>query len=226
MNTDFQDRALLQLMQLCSPSLPIGGFSWSQGLEFAIDCGYVANEEQMGRWLTALLQSNLAQLDLPLLLRLYRARQQDDNEQLQHWNQLALASRETAELLLEDEQMGAALSKLLADVHGISIVSQVAAPLSYLTAFAVASVHLSIAERAMLSGFVWSWLENQIAAAIKTIPLGQTAGQRLFQNHLKTVESVLKAAYDVTDSALGMSMPGQVLASMFHEEQYCRLFRS
>lgn len=221
---------LMQLLQLTSPALPIGGFSWSQGLEFAIDAGWLRHEEDTLQWLRGLIRHSLANLDIPILLRLQRAAVLEDAEerleQLGTWNRFILASRETAELQLEDLQMGAALRRLLLDLGFYSEAHFPSGDLSYLTAFAMAAAEKRVDQQAACTGFMWSWVENQIAAALKAFPLGQTAGQRIFHGMVDDVLAALQHGMNLPDEMIGNSMPGQIMASMLHEEQYSRLFRS
>ena len=220
------DLGLLQLMQLTSPSLPIGGFAWSQGLEYAIDSGWIKNEADTAEWLKGLIRDGLANLDLPILVRLIESCEQNNVEQLCYWNQYLLASRETAELHLEDCQMGLALKKLLLDLQLVTEADVPSNDVAYLTCFALAAAHHGIDQRSACIGFLWSWLENQIAAALKVFPLGQTAGQRIFHQLADTIVNAINHGLSVQDDAVGNSMPGQIMASMLHEEQYSRLFRS
>lgn len=224
--TDMSVLQQLQLLQLTSPSLPIGGFAWSQGLEGAIEQGWLKNETDFAAWVQGVMEHSFAWQELPLLQRLHQAASVDDFDLLAHWNDIALALRETSELRQEDLQMGGALLKLLRDLQVPLALQWQAQPTSYVTAFALASAHHRIALLQTCTGFVWSWLENQIAAALKLFPLGQTAGQRVFQQIAPLIEPVIERSLRVQDDEIGISLPGLVLASMQHEEQYSRLFRS
>lgn len=217
---------LIQLLQLTSPSLPIGGFSWSQGTESAIDQGWLTGETDYADWLQGILQTTFVWQEWPLLRQLYAAWERDDQETVQYWNRYSLALRETRELYQEDTQMGAALLRLTRDLGYEQAGQWPHKETSYLTAFAMAAVAKAIPLEAACTGLVWSWLENQIAAALKTFPMGQTAGQRIFQSLAAHIPEWLEASQAVPESDIGLSLPGVVLASMQHERQYSRLFRS
>lgn len=221
---------LVQLLQLTSPSLPIGGFAWSQGTESAIDQGWLQGEQDFGDWLQGILQTTFVCQELPLLRKLYQAWQQGDQQQILYWNRYSLALRETRELHQEDLQMGAALMRLTRDLDyaGARQWQQdwQQKQTSYLTAFAMAANEKDIPLEAAAGGLLWSWLENQIAAALKTFPMGQTAGQRIFQRLVSLAPEWVEQSAQVGDDDIGLSLPGVVLASMQHERQYSRLFRS
>jgi len=217
---------LVQLLQLTSPSLPIGGFSWSQGTESAIDQGWLKGEEDFANWLQGIMQTTFVWQEWPLLRELYQAWQQQDMATVIHWNQYSLALRETRELRQEDTQMGAALLRLCRDL-GYSRAGHWQQPeTSYLTAFAMAACDQQLPLEAVCTGLLWSWLENQIAAALKTFPLGQTAGQRVFHKLAPFIPALLEKSMHVSGHEIGLSLPGVALASMQHERQYSRLFRS
>jgi len=220
---------LAQLLQLTSPSLPIGGFAWSQGTESAIDQGWLKGEDDFGDWLQGILHTGFVGQELPLLRKLVDAWQQQDQAQIEYWTRYSLALRETRELYQEDIQMGAALMRLTRDLEypgALQWQSWQHKQVSYLTAFAMVAVANNIPFDAAATGLLWSWLENQIAAALKTFPMGQTAGQRIFQRLVHAVPDWIEQSKQVADDHIGLSLPGVVLASMQHERQYSRLFRS
>jgi urease accessory protein len=217
---------LLQLLQLTSPSLPVGGFAWSQGLEGAIEKHWLKNETDFGDWLQGILQHSFVWQEWPLLIRLYRAADQNNQAQLEYWNAVSLALRESAELRQEDMQMGAALLRLITDLDYAQARRWQSANTSYVTAFALAAEEKRVPMDAACIGFAWSWLENQIAAALKLFPLGQTAGQRVFQRLVDSLPELFTQAQLVQDDEVGISLPGVAMASMMHEDQYSRLFRS
>lgn len=215
---------LLHLLRLASPSLPVGAFSWSQGLESAIELGWLRNTDDLRAWLEAVLMHGFARQDLPLLRRLLDA---EGWPSLLELNARSLALRETAELLLEDRQTGQALLRL---ARSLEVVEAAYWPdaqaISFITAHALMCRHYQLDIVASASALVWSWLDNQIAAAIKLFPIGQTAGQRLIEALIPLIPVALDRAALIADEAVGISLPGQVMASMLHETQYSRMFRS
>ena len=217
---------LLQLLQLTSPTLPVGGFAWSQGLEGAIEQGWLQNEADFSDWLRGILQHSFIHQEWPLLMRLYAAAEQGNQQALVHWNGVSLALRETAELRQEDVQMGAALLRLITDLDYHQARQWRSGTISYVSAFALAASEKSIPVNAACIGYVWSWLENQIAAALKLFPLGQTAGQRVYQSLTGFLPAWFEQARLIEDDEIGLSLPGVAMASMLHECQYSRLFRS
>ncbi len=224
---------LLSLLHLASPALPIGGFSYSQGLESAIDSGIVSNAETAHSWIRDNLLHVQAHAELPLWLLLHRAWKARDVEALRRWNDWFHASRESAELRLETEQMGWSLAKLIGQMQwgddamheGLSALSPVCLP----TAFAAACVALDVEERDGLAAYCFTWAENQVAAALKAVPLGQVAGQQILRDmHRCVLEAVEQAAQraDADPPELSTFSPMLGLLSARHETQYSRLFRS
>jgi urease accessory protein len=217
--------SLLHLMHLVSPALPVGAYAYSQGLEYAVDSGWLNNEPALEEWLRGVMAYGFGQLDAPILLRCLNAWRATDADALRYWNDFALACRETQELLLEDLQLGMALRRLLQSLN-IPGAETVAGDASFASQFALACHHWNIAHEDAVQGFIWAWLENQIAAATKLVPLGQTQAQRLLVRLLEDIPSVAKNALQLTDEEIGWSLPGVVMASAKHERQYSRLFRS
>jgi urease accessory protein len=221
------DLAEIRLMQLISPALPIGAFTYSQGLEWAVEVGWINGEDSLKDWLTGQMEDGLAHLDLPILRRLYEACVAQDLEALAFWADYLLASRETRELRLEENQRGRALTRLLIDL-GIDRAEEWRKVLQQCQAagFALVCTVWNIPMRRALLGYAWGWLENQVAAAIKLIPLGQTSGQRV-QLELSTgLPDIVDLGLALADSAIGSSAPALAIASSYHETQYTRLFRS
>lgn len=218
--------SLLHLLHLVSPALPVGAYAYSQGLEYAIDSGWVGNTTAVEDWLSGIMTHSLATTDLPILLRCYNAWQQDDIQQVYYWNRYLRACRETRELLMEDEQLGQALWRLLSAL-GLPQAQQAwPQPPCFACLFALAGSYWQIPLAQLMEGFVWSWLENQVAAATKLVPLGQTQAQQLLLALMPQVSPSCQAAQALSDDDIGQGLPGLAMASSLHETQYSRLFRS
>ena len=225
------DLALLGLLQLVSPALPIGAFAFSQGLESAFELGWVSDEASLGEWLEGVLEDGLTRCELPVLARLARAWQVADGEAIARWDAWLAASRETAELAAEDRRLGAALVRLLGSLALLPGGPSSEAPAlpgepGYVTVFAWTAHVRGVTVRQALLGFVWAWLENQLAVACKALPLGHTAAQRLVERLRPALVAAVDEALALEDDALGPALPGLALASALHETQYSRLFRS
>ena len=219
--------ALLRLLQLCSPALPVGAYAYSQGLECAVERGWVRDEASAGDWILGLLSHSLRRLDLPIFTRLYTAWRAMDVAEIHRWNARLYASREAAELQREDQQLGAALARLLIDLGLVE-----AEPwrherrVCFATLFSLATVKWDIALPDAAAGYGWAWVENQIAAATRLIPLGQTASQRLLIAAGPVLVDAVREGLTLPDEDLGAAPPGLALAGALHETQYSRLFRS
>ncbi|WML89594.1 urease accessory protein UreF [Thiothrix lacustris] len=221
------DLALLRLLHLVSPTLPIGSFTYSQGIEWAVECGWVTCPADLRGWLESQLHGSITQLDIPVLQRLYQAVEQRDTARLAHWIDILNASRETSELLLEEKNRGRALTDLLIALE----IPHAAAwkPLlaqSQSAAFALAAVHWHIPLQDAAGGYVWSWLENLVLSAVKIIPLGQTQGQKILHQMTPLIPAAVVQGLQVADDDIGAASPALAIASSRHETQYTRLFRS
>ena len=217
----------LRLMQLISPALPIGGFTYSQGLEWAVEAGWVDDSDSLTDWLHGLVDDALATFELPILVRLYRACVDADRERIASWGRLLYAGRESRELRLEERNRARALLTLLRDL-GIDAAHEWRDVLADCQAapFALAAVHWRITLDDCLLGYAWGWLENQVAAAIKLVPLGQTDGQRVQLRLAATLPDAVERALNTDDDEIGAAAPALAIASARHETQYTRLFRS
>lgn len=215
---------LLRLLHLASPALPIGAFHFSQGLEYAVEAGWVKDEPGALEWIGGVARHAIGALDLPVLVRLHRAGSVGDHQSLQRWNRFLLATRETEELRAEDRHMGAALARILKELAAVSNEHQT--QLGYAAMFAVACVRWHIPEDEALQAYAWTWAENQVLAAVKLVPLGQSAGQRILHSLVPLLEQLATRALDIADDDIGACAILQGLASARHESQYTRLFRS
>lgn len=225
-------QALLRLLQLASPALPVGAFSYSEGLETLVHQQQITNMDQLTHWLSQDLQYGAIRIDAALMLRCYRASHNQAWSSLQHWNQWINASRETEELRLQSEQMGRSLLRLFKQLKPIpAIPNETLAQLQaehchFATAFGLAAAHWQIPEEQALLGYLQSWATNLVAGAIKLIPLGQTAGQQVLFDLQPELERSAMAIPLLRDDELETCGWGLSLASMTHETQYSRLFRS
>ncbi len=221
------DLALLRLLHLVSPTLPIGSFTYSQGIEWAVETGWIQTAADLQDWLTDQLQHGMTQLDVPGLQRLSAAIAQGDEVQLAYWIHTLNACRETSELLLEEKNRGRALTDLLIalEIPGAAewkpLLSQ-----SQSAAFALAARHWQIPLEHAAYGYVWSWLENTVLSAVKIIPLGQTQGQKILHQMTALIPEAVSRGLQIADDEMGASLPALAIASSRHETQYTRLFRS
>lgn len=222
-----RDGGLLRLLQLTSPALPIGAFAYSQGLEYAVQAQWVHDETSAQAWILGVMREGVARLDVPVLARLYRAWSVNDEDALDYWSAYLRASREAAELREEDRQLGMALARLLRDLEIAEAAPWLTRPQANLAAlFALAAVRWNISLRDAVSGYLWSWIEAQVAAAVKLVPLGQTAGQRILRHALGEIPAAAEFGLALPDGEIGYTPPGLALAGAMHETQYTRLFLS
>ena len=226
MGTSIESLALLRLFHLVSPALPVGAYAYSQGLEYAVQAGWVTDEASTFEWLQGLARFGLGTLDLPILRRLHAAFRGDDEGAVRDWNARLMASRESAELRAEERHLGAALARVLVELDLPEAAAWQARDPAFATLFSLAAVRWQIEVGPTLGGYVWAWSENQVLAAVKLVPLGQSAGQRLLHRLTDLLPQVLDQALTLADEAIGTSAVSQVLASALHESQYSRLFRS
>jgi len=218
---------LPRLLQLVSPSLPVGAYSYSQGLEWAVEADWVNDPDSLGSWLQDQLHNTQQYWDLPLLARLYQASAANDHDALARWTWTLLAGRESAELRKEEQDRGRALYSLL-DKLGTLTADDPREPIAacQLTGFALAAQRWGIPIEQAMTGYVWSWLENSVLSGVKLVPLGQTAGQQLLLELGEMLPSVVGKALQMSDDELGASAPALAHASAAHESQRTRLFRS
>ena len=217
--------ALTRLLQLASPALPVGAYSYSQGLEAAIEARLVRDEATALAWIEDVLELNVARMEAPVFVRLHAAWRDGDEAAAKKWNALFLASRETAELRAETVQMGHSLARLFTELgHGEPFAGwdEVALPAAY-TWWAV---RCEVDAAAALVAYVWSWAENQVMAALKAVPLGQSAGQRVLFALGPRIARIAERAQAAGDDTLQSFAPAYAILSSQHETQYSRLFRS
>ena len=229
MASEKQSIELLRLLQLASPSLPIGAYSYSQGLEAAIEIGNVIDEKTAHSWIAESL-SIVADFEAPIFWRLLQALSNRDEQAVTHWTERFIASRDTNEFRAETIQMGYSLNKLVLDLKIADdslqkiMTNQAEIPLP--TAFAYAAIALEISHEAALMGLLFSIVENQMLVCVKSVPLGQVSGQRLLLSLHPKIEAIAHQVQHITDDELSNWAPGLFILSMQHETQYSRIYRS
>jgi urease accessory protein len=222
--------ALMQLMWLASPALPVGGFSYSEVLEAAVDAGIVTTEAQALGWLQDQMQLTLARSELAVVNKAYGAWQRRDLAHIAELNAWVLQTRESSELRQQTEQMGRSLvawlqNRNLDDVRVADLAALTPSP-TWPVAFALAGVQTGAPVRELLHCFAFGWAENMVQAALKAVPLGQNAGQRILATMVSSVPDVVAHAMSLMDSERQAFAPMFAIHSAQHEMQYSRLFRS
>jgi urease accessory protein len=219
--------ALLRLCQLVSPALPIGGYNFSQGLEYAAHMEWVRDEATALQWIDGLARHAVGTLDVPVLLRLHAAWHAGDALAVTRWSRFLIAARETSELRAEDRHLGRSLAKVLTDLNIDSTREWTQRnDATFATLFSLGCVHWNIESNDAALGYLWTWAENQMLAAVKIVPLGQSAGQRILDALIREIPSITATAAALQDDAIGSATPLHLIASAAHETQYTRLFRS
>ncbi len=237
--------ARLQLMWLASPALPVGGFSYSEVLEAAVDTGRVHDEASAKAWLLDQLHLSLARADLAVVAKALAAWQRHDLSRVNELNGWVTRTRETSELRLQTEQMGRSLVEWLKQRTGDARSADADPRLAHCAALRPAptwpvAFALAVAQsvpdgppsrddglaRETLLSFAFGWAENMVQAAIKAVPLGQTSGQRILQALIEDIPSALDHALSLSDGERQAFTPMLAILSCQHEIQYSRLFRS
>lgn len=248
--TTTTDAALLQLIWLASPALPVGGFSYSEGLEAAVEARLVHDEHSAGDWLVEQLQASLARADLAVVASAVAAARADDATRLAQLDQWVRQTRETSELRQQSEQMGRSLAEWARSVGWVDANSvgegdarnppggararwgsPAGSPpayeaFTYPVAFALAAASTSASPRQITLTFAFSWAENMMQAAIKSVPLGQSAGQRILARLAQQIPLAVDHALTLGDAERQAFTPMLAILSSQHETQYSRLFRS
>jgi len=220
---------LARLLQLASPTLPVGAYAYSQGLEWAVESGAVRDEASTLAWIGDLLEWNIGRYEVPLLAQMLRACHANDATLLGDLNAHYLASRESAELRAETLQMAFSLVRLLDELGeaGTPALTFIRAlEPAYPAIWACAAAAWQIEEDAALTAYLWSWVENQTMAAIKAVPLGQAAGQRIMLALGARIAPSVERARQLSATGYSNFAPGFAIACSQHETQYSRLFRS
>jgi urease accessory protein len=223
--TNFQ---LLRLLQLASPLLPVGGYSYSEGLESLVSQGIISDRSTLQAWIERELEFGAIRIETAIMDRAYMCANPHDGARLPYWNQWLSAARETEELREQSWQMGGSLIKLVSELTPEiqALIQYIDRPYNYAIAFGIAAQFWQIDRQAAIAGYLHSWMTNYISAGIKLIPLGQTAGQQLLWNLQAELDRLSLQITMLNDEDLYACTWGLSLASMQHETLYSRLFRS
>lgn len=213
---------LLKLLTLSSTALPVGAYCYSQCVETAIEIGLIHDETTAISYFEDVLEMLLLRYELPMLKRLMQSFADDD--QFQYWATLYKASRESKELLAESQQLAFSLNAWIRDVLKMSV--EVKKQFGFVPVYAQLCGRLELDSADVLTAYSFSVLENQVLAAVKTVPLGQMSGQRILWHLHGLVPDVVKRALLLEDAELSSALPRYAMLSMQHEMQYSRLFRS
>lgn len=229
---NLQNLTLLNLLQLASPTLPVGAYSYSDGLETLVENDVINNSKSLKHWLEQELSYGAIRLEAAVMLRAYRSVENNNFDDLGYWNAWLSAAKETAELRSQSLQMGNSLIRLLLDLQHPDATSlqelatAAGYPCNYAIAFALGAAHWQIDITSATLGYLHSWASNLIGAGVKLIPLGQTAGQQLLLDINSNITIATPKILTLEDDDLCSCGWGLALASMAHETQYTRLFRS
>ncbi len=224
-----QDSSLMQLMWLASPALPIGGFSYSECLEAAVESAQVATENEASNWLVEQLHTSLARADLAVIAQAIPAWRTQGHSRIAQLNTWVLQTRDSSELRAQTEQMGRSLLEWLRN-HTTAQASQIdwlaSLQPTYPMAFALAASSTGATVRECLLAYAFGWAENMMQAAIKSVPLGQSAGQRILSKLTAEIPAAIDHALTLDDDNRQAFSPMLAILSSQHEVQYSRLFRS
>ncbi|MEM6453416.1 MAG: urease accessory protein UreF [Cyanobacteria bacterium P01_D01_bin.105] len=230
MTAELTHGKLLTLLQLSSPALPIGAYSYSEGVETLATAGTIATRDDLQHWLEQELGHGSIRLETAILRWSYAAAAESNNAQIERWNQWLSALRETEEMRSQSWQMGRSLLRLLADLE--PTLSQQFPDCTrregcnFAIAYSLVAQAWQIPIDAAAIAFLHSWAANLISAAVRAVPLGQTAGQRLLQQLIEPIQAAHAEIAAMDEADLMACNWGVSLASMQHEELYSRLFRS
>jgi len=227
---DDQASALYRLMAWLSPAYPVGAFSYSSGIEWAVESGDIKDAETLRRWLEVILQQGGGFCDAVFFVHTHLAVARDDDKAVRAVAELAAAFAPSKERYLETTAQGRAFIEATGAAWPCAALDRLAAiwdgAIAYPVAVAVAAAGHGIAVDAALNAYLHAVTANLISAGVRLIPLGQTDGQRLLAAFEPVVAATAaRALATPLDQAGGAAFRADI-ASMRHETQYTRLFRS
>lgn len=222
--------ALSRLLQLVSPMLPVGAYSYSQGLEWAIEAGDVHDLDTATLWICEVLEIYQMRFELPVIKQLYNAWSRADIDAIEEWDVFYHAGRDTSEAILETEQMGYSLRRLINELESlpddfVQTVNALDEP-SFVALYAGLAQMWDISLEDALHGYAWAWLENQASVVMKAVPLGQVAGQKILLSLGEVLPQLIQQVMQLEDAEMSNFNPLLSIAGCQHETQYSRLFRS
>ena len=215
------------MLQLASAASPVGAYAYSEGMEYAVLAGHLRDEGSACAWIAGLLAHSVGGLELPLFARMHAAWSAGRREEALQRGAWLLACRESEELRSADRQQGQALLRVLAGL-GVDGAAALRGErrIGYAGAFAFAGAEFGVSVRAAAPAFAYARLESMVLAAVKLVPLGHSAGQRMIFALAGTLPAACEAALSVAEADVAAGAPGQALASARHEVQATRLYRS
>lgn len=219
--------AQMRLLQFLSPTAPVGNYSYSQGLEWAVNEGWIHDAESFQVWVKEQVCTTLTVQELPILTRLYRSMLNKDVAAAEYWTQFSVAVRDTAELRQEERNRGESYLRMLESIESIngswprSLFLRT--PLASIAWF---SVNNAISESSLLVAYAHNWLESSVITGVKAIPLGQSAGQKIIFQLASQLVNAVDRSLTISDDCVGVSLPAMSMASCGHEVLYSRIYRS
>ena len=222
--------ARVRLLQMTSQAFPIGGYSHSYGLEAAIHSGSVHDEQSLRQWIADVLRFSMGTYEIPVQCDMGRAWNARDCIALSRLNLEFLGSRESAELRSATVQMGFSMRKLLAVLPGLpeflSNTLQSMEEPSLPCVWSGAAWAWAVPPPESTAAYLWSWAENQVLVAMKSVPIGQSSGQRVLLEIGETIARLAERAVSCDEDLRSNFAPGLAILCSQHETQYSRLFRS
>lgn len=227
---DTSGAALYRLMAWLSPAYPVGAFSYSSGIEWAVEVADIKDADSLKRWLAVVIGQGGGFCDAVFFVHAYRSLADIGDEALQAVAELAAAFAPSKERHLETTAQGAAFIEATRAAWPCGALDRLAAawtgPVAYPVAVGVAAVGHGVALEPALRAFLHAVTANLISAGVRLVPLGQSDGQRILAALEPVVEGTAQRALTTSLDDVGSAALRADLASLHHETQYTRLFRS